>query len=1035
MIDFYNAFISYRHAELDSKVAEHVQRSLEHFIVPGAIKKKTGKKRIERIFRDKDELPITSDLTDTISNALEKADYLIVICSHNTCESIWVEREINFFLKNHSKNKILTVLADGEPTEVIPKILQQDERVVKDEDGTERTIKVNIEPLSCDYRMPFNKAKKEEIPRLAAALLGCSYDELVRRQRAYKTRRLMIVSTVVAAAAIAFGTYMWIAKRRVDEALLQAQISKSKYLAGEAESLLDDERRIDGLYLALASVPENADDPRLVTSESIAALTRATAAYRGQAGNNVDCVWNYSVGSVVDSITVNTDGTRLAAVNNTGVVSVWNTEDHNKLYDIVNPDSVIQDVQFAGDDTLIVLGMDKVCAFDSDTGEQIWELGSDALPPQHSLYFTSFCDELQIVNDDRIMVFLENGTQIWLVDTADGDIIETYELYHEVNGLSYNLSNFRLSPDKTKIGFTSFMNMDEHYVGIYDLTNGNFMITDVIDEFVNDAIWYDDDHFVASSFDLRQMESMQFQDTYSLRPNYTDLYCYNPDDLSLMWHTVHTGQGMNLSRHFICLNANNMLGFYSGNTCTAYDIDTGDVLYNWNTSDSIVDASDRDGDGFPMLITTDGGMVFPTTGLGNDVVTLMYEFASDIHEALVNHGVYIVQESGKEIIYYNVGVVDDEWVQTDDVMTGSVDSYYLDDEVLALIYGSGDITLTLIDPDTNEVIRDVDLSAAGTYSFDYSILGVYDGDLVLIRNSDGMYLITVDIGFGTKKEIELSDNVTTVEEYFMYGDYVSFLYYDYPDVGVGIYNLDTGDTQMFPLPVDSLVGVNVAPEYYEELGVIYASTPDGDYIVRVEDGFVSRVELPNDWNGTVCLSADLQAGHFIVSDGKQILFIDDMGDTEGTIFTGGRLPLGFTVLRQHEEDTGILAVVYSEGLLCRYDPYTGELLGSSDVSTYADYVSEVEFTMDWDNRYLYLNMTLLEDVINIDSWVEEAYIMNCYGHHGPSDRFYTTAYELDAERSVGYFRHYNLEDLINKAREILGDNFEIPDYLRSIYGL
>ena len=34
MSDHYNAFISYKHAPLDSKVAEHVQRSLEHFVIP-----------------------------------------------------------------------------------------------------------------------------------------------------------------------------------------------------------------------------------------------------------------------------------------------------------------------------------------------------------------------------------------------------------------------------------------------------------------------------------------------------------------------------------------------------------------------------------------------------------------------------------------------------------------------------------------------------------------------------------------------------------------------------------------------------------------------------------------------------------------------------------------------------------------------------------------------------------------------------------------------------------------------------------------
>ena len=66
MIDHYNAFISYKHAPLDSKIAARVQRKLEHFSVPPKIAKSCGKKKIERVFRDKDELPITSDLSETI---------------------------------------------------------------------------------------------------------------------------------------------------------------------------------------------------------------------------------------------------------------------------------------------------------------------------------------------------------------------------------------------------------------------------------------------------------------------------------------------------------------------------------------------------------------------------------------------------------------------------------------------------------------------------------------------------------------------------------------------------------------------------------------------------------------------------------------------------------------------------------------------------------------------------------------------------------------------------------------------------------
>ena len=183
MTDHYNAFISYKHAPEDNVIAEAVHKGLERFHIPRKIRKKTGIKRISRIFRDKDELPITSDLSDSISNALADADYLIVICSTNTKESAWVPREIEYFLKNHSKRDIFTVLVNGEPYEVIPEILTYEETVVKDEDGNERTVRIPIEPLSCDFRASLKKAKKTELPRLACGIIGCGYDELMNRRR------------------------------------------------------------------------------------------------------------------------------------------------------------------------------------------------------------------------------------------------------------------------------------------------------------------------------------------------------------------------------------------------------------------------------------------------------------------------------------------------------------------------------------------------------------------------------------------------------------------------------------------------------------------------------------------------------------------------------------------------------------------------------------------------------------------------------------------------------------------------------------
>ena len=50
----YNAFISYRHHPVDIKVAEQIQRGLEHYRIPKALKKNKDTKL--HLFRDKEEL-------------------------------------------------------------------------------------------------------------------------------------------------------------------------------------------------------------------------------------------------------------------------------------------------------------------------------------------------------------------------------------------------------------------------------------------------------------------------------------------------------------------------------------------------------------------------------------------------------------------------------------------------------------------------------------------------------------------------------------------------------------------------------------------------------------------------------------------------------------------------------------------------------------------------------------------------------------------------------------------------------------------
>ena len=119
----YNAFISYRRTARDTAVAKEVQQSLEHFRVPRGIRTASGKERIDRIFRDQEELEITSNLSRRIEDALRASEFLIVICSPGYSESRWCLHELETFIQLRGRDRVLCVLSEGEPPGVFPEIL------------------------------------------------------------------------------------------------------------------------------------------------------------------------------------------------------------------------------------------------------------------------------------------------------------------------------------------------------------------------------------------------------------------------------------------------------------------------------------------------------------------------------------------------------------------------------------------------------------------------------------------------------------------------------------------------------------------------------------------------------------------------------------------------------------------------------------------------------------------------------------------------------------------------------------------------
>ena len=144
----YEAFISYRHLPHDHQVAVRLQRSLEGFRIPKALRKDPAKKRLGKLFRDEDELPIASSLPNQIDEALRRSSILIVISSPQMRESQWVQREIETFAAYHGRSRIRIALIEGEPDESFPELLLT--KTVVGADGS--LSEVEEEPLAADFR-------------------------------------------------------------------------------------------------------------------------------------------------------------------------------------------------------------------------------------------------------------------------------------------------------------------------------------------------------------------------------------------------------------------------------------------------------------------------------------------------------------------------------------------------------------------------------------------------------------------------------------------------------------------------------------------------------------------------------------------------------------------------------------------------------------------------------------------------------------------------------------------------------------------
>ena len=196
----YRAFISYSHD--DSRWAQRIHRALEAYRLPGnLVGTMTAQgpvpKRLNPIFRDRDDLPAAGDLTASVRAALAQSDVLIVICSPAAAASRWVNQEIAEFRKVNPQGPILAAIVAGDPAATgdgakgcFPAALLESEQA-----------EAGAEPVGADFR-PRGDGFRMGIVKLVAGMLGLRPDQIIQRDLQRRQKRVTAVTVLSLSLAV-----------------------------------------------------------------------------------------------------------------------------------------------------------------------------------------------------------------------------------------------------------------------------------------------------------------------------------------------------------------------------------------------------------------------------------------------------------------------------------------------------------------------------------------------------------------------------------------------------------------------------------------------------------------------------------------------------------------------------------------------------------------------------------------------------------------------------------------------------------------
>ena len=440
----FTAFISYRHQSPDMDVAQRLHTAIETYRIPAGIRKKTGRKKMGLVFRDQEELPLSSDLGKDIENALDNSEWLIAVCSPRYLESRWCMRELEYFIEKKGKSRVLTILTEGEPQDSFPEVLQFQE----DGEG----IPQPVEPLAADVRAEttadsLKKLKKEKL-RLLAPILGVSYDDLRMRERQRRRKRIAsLAAAALVSAGVLTGILIHNARLR-EEAREQERIAEEQRQRAEEERRRAEEERLKAVSNSIGETLHSAASLRADSDMRQSAGILLDALALSEANGNMRreeilsqlrramYIEPYMVVSRMDlqngrlnNAQISPDGKKAICIVNTNAVALFDLEAGKMAYAVSKGSGEISFIAFSPDGSRFVALCDGYrCAtvWNTEDGSEVFTYTGETGDVANALFWKG---------PDTLLV--QDHDKLFLVSLPDGGKDLFYTVGDQQDGYDY----------------------------------------------------------------------------------------------------------------------------------------------------------------------------------------------------------------------------------------------------------------------------------------------------------------------------------------------------------------------------------------------------------------------------------------------------------------------------------------------------------------------------------------------------------------------------------------------------------------------